>query len=59
MFFLVIKFILIKYCNLKIIFITVIFYYNNNEINVFSFKFLMLFECDIIIKNYNKIKRDM
>lgn len=54
-----IKFILIKYCNLKFIFITVIFYYNNNEINVFSFKFLMLFECDIIIKNYNKIKRDM
>lgn len=28
------------------------------KINVFSFKFLMLFECDII-KNYNKIKRDM
>lgn len=56
MFFLVIKFILIKYCNLKFIFIIVIFYYNNNEINVFGFKFLMLFECDIIIENYNKIK---
>lgn len=55
----VIKFILIKYCNLKSILITVIFHYNNNEINVFSFKLLMSPECDTTTKNHNKIKRDM
>lgn len=55
----VIKFILIKYCNLKTILITVIFHYNNNEINVFSFKLLMSPECDTTTKNHNKIKRDM
>lgn len=55
----VIKFILIKYCNLKSILITVIFHYNNNEINVFSFKLLMSPECDTTTKNHYKIKRDM
>lgn len=38
---------------------TVIFHYNNNEINVFSFKLLMSPECDTTTKNHNKIKRDM
>lgn len=59
MFLSVIKFILIKYCNLKSILITVIFHYNNNEINVFSFKLLMSPECDTTTKNHNKIKQDM
>lgn len=59
MFLSVIKFILIKYCNLKSILITVIFHYNNNEINVFGFKLLMSPECDTTTENHNKIKQDM